>query len=165
MPNEVTTKQSLADWQIAIVDLFVNLATSLGFQKSIGQIYGLLYASEDPLCLDDIVTMLGISKGSASQGLRTLRNLGAVKLVFIQGERRDHFEPEIRLKQLVSGLISNQIVPQLANGNERIEYIQKLWSTQKSQNKVPKRRIDKLKNWSKKTQRFLPLINKMIGEN
>ena len=51
-----------------------------GVPKSVGQIYGLLYASPLPLGFSDIVERLEISKGSASQGLQLLRSLGAVKL-------------------------------------------------------------------------------------
>jgi hypothetical protein len=51
-----------------------------GVPKSVGQIYGLLYASPEPLSFSDIVVRLGISKGSASQGLRLLRSLGAINV-------------------------------------------------------------------------------------
>ena len=45
-----------------------------GVPPSVGQIYGLLYASPEPLSFTDIVERLEISKGSASQyshGART----------------------------------------------------------------------------------------------
>jgi hypothetical protein len=51
-----------------------------GVPKSVGQIYGLLYASPEPLSFSDIVERLEISKGSASQGLQFLRSLGAIKI-------------------------------------------------------------------------------------
>ena len=51
-----------------------------GVPKSVGQIYGLLYASPEPLSFSDIVERLEISKGSASQGLQLLRSLGAIKV-------------------------------------------------------------------------------------
>ena len=49
-----------------------------GVPKSVGQIYGVLYASPSPLSFSDIVDRLEISKGSASQGLALLRSLGAI---------------------------------------------------------------------------------------
>jgi hypothetical protein len=51
-----------------------------GVPRSVGQIYGLLYSSREPLSFSDIVKRLGISKGSASQGLQLLRSLGAVNI-------------------------------------------------------------------------------------
>ena len=61
-----------------VVDVFVDGVRVLGLPRSIGEIYGLLFISRTPLSLDDLVARLKISKGSASQGLRMLRNLGAV---------------------------------------------------------------------------------------
>ena len=44
--------------------------------------------------------LLKISKGSASQGLRALRQLGAVSSVFEPGDRKERFVAEIRLRKL-----------------------------------------------------------------
>ena len=70
-----------ADFAHQCGELFAEVVHALGFPRSIGQIYGLLYASPDPLSFSDIVKQLEISKGSASQGLHLLRSLGAIKLV------------------------------------------------------------------------------------
>ena len=61
---------SMSEADRRIVDLFVDGVRVIGLPKSIGEIYGLLFVSRDPLSLDDLVARLGISKGSASQGLR-----------------------------------------------------------------------------------------------
>jgi DNA-binding transcriptional regulator GbsR (MarR family) len=62
-----------------VVAMFVDGVRVLGLPRSIGEIYGLLFISQTGLSLDDIVQRIGISKGSASQGLRTLKSLGAVR--------------------------------------------------------------------------------------
>jgi DNA-binding transcriptional ArsR family regulator len=59
---------------------FSEVVQVFGVPKSVGQIYGLLYASPEPLSFSDIVERLEISKGSASQGLQLLRSLGAIKV-------------------------------------------------------------------------------------
>ena len=51
----------------------------LGMPRSVGEIYGLLYFSEAPLSMDQIANKLEMSLGSASQGLKTLRSLKAVR--------------------------------------------------------------------------------------
>ena len=79
-------QEGAGEIQRGVIDLFVRGVRVLGLPKSIGEIYGLLYISSAPLPLDAIVAKLGISKGSASQGLRFLRNLGAVVPVEIEGE-------------------------------------------------------------------------------
>jgi len=59
-----------------VVDLFVDGVRVLGLPGSVGEIYGLLFISREPLSLDDLVRRLKISKGSASQGLRALKAAG-----------------------------------------------------------------------------------------
>ena len=69
-----------ADFQSECIELFAEVVYALGLPRSIGQIYGLLYASPAPLSFSDIVERLDISKGSASQGLQLLRSLGAINI-------------------------------------------------------------------------------------
>ena len=55
--------------ELESIDFFVRMMGILGMPRSVGEIYGLLYFSENPLSMDQIVQKLGMSLGSASQGL------------------------------------------------------------------------------------------------
>jgi len=162
--EKLSYTQKLDDWQILIIEFFVDLAMTLGLQKSVGQIYGLLYVTEHPLCMHDIMATLGISKGSVSQGLKALRSLGAAKLVFISGERRDHFEPEVRFKHLIGSILRNQIIPQLESGRERITNARQSLRQTPQPSKLAKSRIDKLDAWTSKTRKVIPVMQKLVGE-
>ena len=85
----------------------------LGLPKSVGEIYGVLYISSEPLTMLDLVDQLGISKGSASQGLKMLRTLGAVREVDHINDRKTYFEADVQLKKLVGGFIREEIRPHL----------------------------------------------------
>ncbi len=98
----------LDGWEIAVIDLFLNAANSFGLPKSYGQIYGLLFCRDQSLSMDEVMKLLEISKGSASQGLRALRQLGAVSSVFEPGDRKERFVAEIRLRKLVGGFFANR---------------------------------------------------------
>ena len=65
---------------------------SLGVGRVLGQIYALLYFSQIPRSLADMQQALGISKGSASTGVRQLEQWGAVRKVWIRGDRKDYYE-------------------------------------------------------------------------
>ncbi|MBI4396954.1 MAG: hypothetical protein HY548_07665 [Elusimicrobia bacterium] len=85
------------------------LAESFSFNRSVGQIYGLLYISPAPLSLEDIAKRLRMSKGNASINVRALESWGAVRPVWVSGSRRDHYEAnrnvkEIALRRLQEGL-------------------------------------------------------------
>ena len=83
----------LDDWEFAVIDLFLNAANSFGLPKSYGQIYGLLFCRDQSLSMDEVMYLLQISKGSASQGLRSLRQLGAISSVFEPGSQSDPSYP------------------------------------------------------------------------
>src|SRR6266704_2978128 len=81
-----------------IIDFFFQLSRLLGQPRSLAEIYGLLFISSRPLAMDDLIGRLQLSKGSASQGLKFLRNLGAVKMVYMPADRRVHYEAVAELR-------------------------------------------------------------------
>ena len=79
---------------------------SFGFGRIIGQIYALLYLTPKSLCLDDIVTELGVSKASVSISVRQLQSWSAIKLVWVKGDRKDYYEAETDFNNLIrNGLL------------------------------------------------------------
>jgi DNA-binding transcriptional regulator GbsR (MarR family) len=81
---------------------------SFGLGRILGQIYSLLYLSPTPLCLDDIVNELSVSKASVSTTIRQLERWSAVKRVWIQGDRKDYYEAETDFRNVLrQGLLAN----------------------------------------------------------
>jgi DNA-binding transcriptional regulator GbsR (MarR family) len=157
----------LSALEVEVIDLFVNAVKLLGIQKSVAEIYGFLFVTPAPLPLDEIVERLQISKGSASQGLKVLRKLGAVKAVYVPGERRDHFEAETELKKLVAGFFRQELAPRMESGEARLGRLRAL---QVATVEGPARqdfyneRLRKLANWHSKGMAFLPLLVNLMDE-
>lgn len=78
------------------------LASSLGFTSTLGQIYGLLFLSPSPLCLDEIAQELGISKGSVSINIRQLGRVGMVRQVWVKGERKNYYQAETNFGRIIN---------------------------------------------------------------
>jgi len=107
---------------------------------------------------------LALSKGSASQGLRFLRNAGAVRMVYIAGDRRVHYEAVAELRKLATRYLREQIVPHLDSGLNRLEQIAQLVKQlPPDQRARVSARVTMLHSWEKKTRRVLPLILKLLG--
>ncbi len=102
-----------------IITIFVKMAQTLGAPRSLGEIYGLLFATVQPLSFQDIHDRLDLSKGSISQGLRFLRTVGAIQSVSVPDDRREYFEPVVELRALVGGFLKERINPQLAEWGVR----------------------------------------------
>ncbi len=64
----------------AVISFFMESAMLLGIPKSVAAIYGICFASPEPLSFSEINERLDISSGSISQGLRVLREVGALKV-------------------------------------------------------------------------------------
>jgi DNA-binding transcriptional regulator GbsR (MarR family) len=151
---------ALAPWETSVVEIFVRAASLIGLPRSIGEIYGLLFCAHQPMTFDDLVTRLGISRGSVSQGLKLLRQLGAVKLHYIAGNRKDHYVPELSMKRLVSGFVRDQFSPHIESGAGRIDQVEALVASESdpSIREHALNRLGILSSWQKRVQRLLPVV-------
>lgn len=146
-----------------IIDFFVQLSRLLGQPRSLAEIYGLLFIAQRPLAMDDLIERLRLSKGSASQGLKFLRNIGAVKMVYVPGERRVHYEAVAELRNLATRFLRDQIVPHLDNGQARLEHIAQMVSElPPEQRERVEVRVKMLQSWGRNAQRFLPLLVRIL---
>jgi DNA-binding transcriptional regulator GbsR (MarR family) len=102
-----------------IVDFMVRLFRLMGLPKTIGSIYGYVYASPVPVSMDELTKALGISLGSASQGLRTLKVFRAVKPSFVPGERREMFEAETDFHRFVGMFLRGELEQYVENTGKR----------------------------------------------
>ena len=138
----------------------------LGLPKSVGEIFGVLYGSPKPLTMFDIIDRINISKGSASQGLKMLRTLGAVREIKSIDDRRTYFEADVELKKIVGGFIREEIRPHLLSGKEKLQSLNNELEhiDDPELKKFYEERIERLGRWSKKTNLVLPLLQKFLGE-
>ena len=144
--------------ELESIDFFVRLMGILGLPRSVGEIYGLLYFSEIPLTMDVIRSRLEISIGSASQGLRTLKSLKAIRSTYVPGDRRDHYSAETEFKRLFSSFIKDEIMPHLESAKDRIHRMEKLLQQNKNYEDFHQIRLEKLKKLTKTGSRLLPAL-------
>lgn len=158
-----------------VIAIFVQMTQVLGIPRSLGEIYGLLFATPEPLAFQDIADRLRLSKGSVSQGLRFLRTVGAIKPVVVPGDRREFFEPVVELRALVSGFLRERLNPQLESWGARAKALKvgdflkpegpedHSVQLRESEAKIIGGRLDKLKTWQKRANTVLPMIGKLLG--
>ena len=147
----------------AMVDFFVDAAELLGVPKSVAAIYGIVFASPVPLSFADIEARLDISKGSVSQGLRALREVGAVKEVSAAADRAEVFEPDLEMRKMVQRFLENRLVRQLETGGTQLEQLAKaLPKGRDSAAAVLRTRVKQLQNWNSKAQALLPVVRTFL---
>jgi len=89
-----------------------------GVNRTVAQIYALLYLSPEPLTADEISETLAMARSTVSTGLHELQTWGLVKVVHVLGDRRDHFESMSDVWEMYRTIIrqrkSREIDPLLA---------------------------------------------------
>jgi DNA-binding transcriptional regulator GbsR (MarR family) len=91
------TPPTAAQQQLRTVqDLFIRrwgeMGQVWGINRTMAEIHALLYIVGQPLCTDDVMERLHISRGNASMSLRALCDWGIVRRMHRRGERREYFE-------------------------------------------------------------------------
>ncbi len=159
-----------AQFTDGLVEVFSDLADLFGNPRSVGAIYGLLFSSVDTLTMDDIAVRLDISKGSASQGLRTLEEFGAIERQIPDGERTARYRAKDMLKPLIAGFVRQRLEPRLMASSNRLLGLQALLespshqsTTQASSMFFQRSRLQRVMQWHDKARTFLPLARKILG--
>jgi HTH-type transcriptional regulator, glycine betaine synthesis regulator len=168
------------------VAFFAEVVQVFGVPKSLGQIYGVLYASPEPLSFSDIVERLEISKGSASQGLQLLRSLGAVNIAEPKpapaagrpragagpaaaapggggdAPRREYYQPELGLRKLVSGVLRERVMPLATAKVDRVSRLREL-AEQADGGEFFRDRVKQLETWRRRIKTVLPVLSALLG--
>ncbi|WP_145927114.1 GbsR/MarR family transcriptional regulator [Jeongeupia sp. USM3] len=74
------------------VSHFGEMGSRWGVNRTVGQIYALLFLSSKPLNADEIGEALGFSRSNVSMGLKELQAWRLVRLLHQPGDRREYFE-------------------------------------------------------------------------
>jgi HTH-type transcriptional regulator, glycine betaine synthesis regulator len=166
-----TRGRDVADLEFAVVAFFVDAADMLGLPRSVAAIYGICFASSEPLCFADILGRLNLSQGSISQGLRILREVGGLKVSvnarattsnrpFLELKRRDYYEPDLGLRKLIAHFLQRRVAPQLSAGEERLRVIHRLMELH--DDSILCARVQALQSWHDKTRALLPLARSFL---
>ena len=91
-----------------IIDEFVlhfgEMGGRWGINRTVGQIYALLFLSDRPLNAEEIAEALGVSRSNVSMGLKELEAWRLVRKRHLPGDRRDYFEAPDDIWQIVRTL-------------------------------------------------------------
>jgi DNA-binding transcriptional regulator GbsR (MarR family) len=145
-----------------MVNFFVSAADVLGVPKSVAAIYGVVFASATPLSFADIEQRLDISKGSISQGLRVLREVGAVKEVSTPADRAELFTPDLELRKLVARFLEQRLEKQLAEGSLKLAALSKAVPGTNGEAAELKKRLKSLTAWNSKARALLPVARTFL---
>ena len=71
---------------------FGEMGSRWGINRTVGQIYALLYVSPKPMNADEVGEALGFSRSNVSMGLKELQSWNLVRLNHQPNDRREYFQ-------------------------------------------------------------------------
>lgn len=169
-PGSVLT----ADYESGLVAVFADLAELFGNPKSYGEIFGLLFAHEEPLTMEEIAQRLEISQGSISQGLRQLESFGAVVKERNNGTRQALYTAKLEMKLLIAGFLKERVIPRLESTEARVKALRtslnshpsslnSSFRSQPSSLASMRFRLNRLAKWHRSARTLLPIARKILG--
>jgi DNA-binding transcriptional regulator GbsR (MarR family) len=88
------TENRIDDASNLFIRRWGEMGATWGISRTMAEVHALLYLATEPLCTDDVIERLAISRGSASMNLRDLVNWGLVERIHRRGDRKEYFEAE-----------------------------------------------------------------------
>lgn len=92
----------------ALIETFVlhfgEMGGRWGINRTVGQIYALLFVSDRALNAEEITEALGVSRSNVSMGIKELEAWRLVRKRHVPGDRRDYFQAPGDIWQIVRTL-------------------------------------------------------------
>ena len=140
----------------AMAAYFARVAETFNLPRSVAGIYHTLFVAEKALSFTEIVKESGLSKASASTGLKLLESMLAVAVVHVPNDRNTYYRPELSLRRLAAGFLRQSLLPGLEAGGHHLdsapsksdETLSELYST----------RLSSLRSWHESSKDLLPLL-------
>ena len=135
---------------------FARVSETFSLPRSVGGIYHTLFIAEKDLSFTEIVEKSGLSKASASTGLKLLEGMLAVEIVHVPNDRNTYYRPELSLRRLAAGFLKQSLLPGLEAGGRLLEV-----GPSPSDETISDHfsaRLSSLRSWHKSSEDLLPLI-------
>jgi DNA-binding transcriptional regulator GbsR (MarR family) len=83
-----------------------------GYPRAMGGLYAALYLSPGPISLDDLVPIVGVTKGAISTNVRALEQLGMVHRRLRAGDRKDYYEADTDFWKIAKTVLERRQKPE-----------------------------------------------------
>src|SRR5262249_5719313 len=83
-----------------------------GYPRAMGALYGALYLSPTPLSLDDLMPIVGVTKGAVSTNIRALEQLGMAHKHVRSGDRKDYYQADTDFWKITRTILERRQKPE-----------------------------------------------------
>jgi DNA-binding transcriptional regulator GbsR (MarR family) len=145
-----------------VMAYFTRCADTIGLPRSLAQLYATLFLSESPLAFEEIVIRSGLSKASASTGLRDLERLHGVERVIVAQDRRSFYQAQLSLRRLIGAFVAETVKPGLHDGDRLLREALVL-ATEGDHSEHFEARLNSLVTWHERASEILPILSALAA--
>lgn len=113
------SKPDLAGAQDRFITAWGQMGSTWGISRTMAEVHALLFITAEPMCTDDVMDRLEISRGNASMSLRALVDWGVIHRVHRRGDRKEYFagatDVWVMLQAILRERMRREIQPALAS--------------------------------------------------
>jgi HTH-type transcriptional regulator, glycine betaine synthesis regulator len=159
-----TASRQLREAQDLFIRRWGEMGQTWGINRTMGEIHALLYIVGEPLCTDDVMERLFISRGNASMSLRALCDWGIVRRLHRLGERREFFESLSDVWQMFSLIAAERKRREMDPVLETIRQCQKMLSEQSIGKSAKAERVHLTLKRLAGMEEFMDVTNKIFQQ-
>ena len=145
--TETTVRSNLP----AAVEQFIlrwgDMGGQWGVNRSVAQVQALLYLSDRPLTAEEIADSLGMARSNVSNSIRELISWKLIRRVPVLGDRRDHYEAEADLWQIMARIVQGRKEREIDPAVAAIRDVLKAAEGDTTVSKVARVRLQEMQNF------------------
>lgn len=125
LPLQYPERDDLRQVQDRFIAAWGRMSGAWGISRTMAEVLALLYIGGRPMCTDEVMERLEISRGNASMSLRSLMDWGVVARTHKRGDRKEYFQAESDVWALFRAIVrermKREVDPLLAELHEIID--------------------------------------------
>jgi len=139
------------------------MGANWGISRTMAEVHALLFVSAEPLCTDDVMERLQVSRGNASMNLRQLVNWGLIHRVHLPGDRKEYFVCETDVWQMFETITRERRRREIEPIVETIERCQAMVRDEIKQRRSKPKEVEEYQHRLAEMLEFLNLMNALFN--
>lgn len=141
------------------INLWGNFGTQWGINRSMAQVHALLLSSNEPLCTEDVMKALSISRGNVNMNMRELMTWNLIYKETILGDRREYFRAEKDMWEVAKRILRERKRREI---EPLLQHLEELQQIDGEQSQEKKEFIETIDNISRLVSRLDSVSDKLM---
>ncbi len=92
--SDVRVRAQLLEAEDRFIASWGRMGSVWGISRTMAEVHALLYITGVPMCTDEVMERLGVSRGNVSMSVRALLEWSVIEKVRVPGDRKEYYQAE-----------------------------------------------------------------------